>query len=106
MSDYVVDNEVLICPKCDKGREVCTLCWNQDWAVFKQICHCGLRACGEHTIPCESVLDDGAHEALLSSPRLDAEAEHGGRHALPSGGWTEEDDALVGELLAEEDGED
>jgi len=104
MSDYAVDSEVLICPKCDKGREVCTLCWNQDWTIFKQICHCGLVQDGEHTIPCEMVTDEQAHATLQSSPRLDAEAERGW-HRLISEGWSEADDALVGELLAEQDDE-
>ena len=101
MSELNVDNEVLICPKCDKGREVCTFCWNLDWTTFKQICDCGLKASGEHTIPCEIVLDERAHAALFSDPRLDAEAEHGGHQGNSE--WTEDDDALLGELLGEEE---
>ena len=102
MSDLNVDAAVLVCPKCGKGKEVCTFCFNQDWTVFQMICDCGLVADGEHTIPCEVVMDERAHAALKSDPRLDAEAEHKG-HRTPSGEWTEEDDVLVGELLNEDE---
>ena len=97
MSDMAVDDTVLICPKCEKGREVCTMCWNLDWLVFKQICNCGLYRHGEHKIPCEVVRDEEAHAALFADPRLEAEADHRGRK--PAGAWTDEDDALLGELL-------
>jgi hypothetical protein len=117
--NYSVDNQLLVCPKCDQGREVCTFCWFQDWTVFKSICDCGLVDQGEHTIPCEVVGDEEAHANLRSDPRLDAEAERGGESSDPvhinlaelasqpdvmeAETWTSNDDAMVEEFLAGED---